>query len=94
MQQSRTLARWQRLVGTVPALVWGAMRSAPAAACPACYESSSPNVLATYYLSTVMLTVLPFVIIGTLVAVGMHLARRLGESSAADAVTLTEPPPA
>jgi hypothetical protein len=85
----------QRLAEMALALLSASMCSAPAAACPACYESSSPKVLATYYLSTLMLTLLPFAIIGTLVAVGLYLARRPGESPAAtDAAALIEPPTA
>jgi len=49
-----------------------------AVACPRCYESSSPQVLTSYYLSTFILTVLPLVVIGAIAAIGWHLARRFG----------------
>ena len=47
-----------------------------ALACPACYASLSSRVLHSYYLSAVFLSLLPFAIVITLVAVGRSLRRR------------------
>ena len=45
-------------------------------ACPSCYASLGSRLLHTYYLSTIFLSLLPFVTIVTLVAVGRSLRRR------------------
>ncbi len=45
-------------------------------ACPNCYASLGSRLLHTYYLSTIFLSLLPFAIIVTLVAVGRSLRRR------------------
>ncbi len=45
-------------------------------ACPSCYASLGSRLLQTYYLSTIFLSLLPFAIILTLVAVGRSLRRR------------------
>lgn len=45
-------------------------------ACPSCYASLGSRLLHTYYLSTIFLSLLPFAIIVTLVAVGRSLRRR------------------
>jgi len=47
-----------------------------AIACPKCYGSSSPGVLESYYLSTLMLTLLPFAVVGTIVVLGFRFKRR------------------
>ena len=47
-----------------------------ALACPNCYASLGSSLLHTYYLSTIFLSLLPFAIIVTLVAVGRNLRRR------------------
>ena len=59
------------------------------AACPRCYESSSPQVLTSYYLSTFILTVLPLVVVGAIAAIGWHLARRFRAEP--DAASTVEP---
>ena len=88
----RLIGRPSRLAGIV-----GAVLSSPTGvlACPACYASSSTRVLNFYYLSTAMLTLLPFAVVGTLVVVGLHFKRQaaLGqEDSGSDDVSgLTEP---
>ncbi len=53
-----------------------AFSPAVAAACPKCYGASSPQVLSSYYLSTLMLTLLPFAVLGTIAAIGWHFKRR------------------
>jgi len=45
-------------------------------ACPSCYASLGSRLLHTYYLSTIFLSLLPFAVIVTLVAVGRNLRRR------------------
>jgi hypothetical protein len=45
-------------------------------ACPNCYASLGGRLLHTYYLSTIFLSLLPFAIIVTVVAVGRNLWRR------------------
>lgn len=46
-----------------------------AVACPSCYGSVEKTVLDTYYLSTVMLSLLPFGLVATLAGVGWFLSR-------------------
>jgi hypothetical protein len=53
-----------------------ALHPAAALACPACYASMGSRLLNPYYLSTAFLSLLPFAILVTLVAVGRHLRRR------------------
>ena len=53
-----------------------------AAACPQCYGSEPAQVLKTYYLSTALLSLLPVVVIGTLVAVGFSLRRQIAAATA------------
>ena len=55
----------------------------PALACPLCYASIPLRVLRSYYLSAVLLTILPFAVVGSLVALGMHMARRAGNNGPA-----------
>ncbi len=64
---------------------------AAAAACPLCYGSSAPQVLNAYYLSTAVLSLLPFAIIG---AIGLVAARMLRRSpaAAAERIDPTQPP--
>ena len=45
-------------------------------ACPNCYASLGTRLLHTYYLSTIFLSLLPFAVVVTLVAVGRNLRRR------------------
>jgi len=52
------------------------MSPAAALACPACYASLSSRLLHSYYLSTIFLSILPFAIVCTLVAIGRSLRRR------------------
>jgi hypothetical protein len=44
-----------------------------ALACPACFASSSPKTLTAFYISTLLLTAMPFALIGGFV---MFLRRR------------------
>lgn len=46
-------------------------------ACPNCYGSSENSVLGTYYLSTAMLSLLPFGVVAGLFAVAWQLRRNL-----------------
>ncbi len=48
-----------------------------ATACPMCYGSSSSRVLDIYYLSTLLLSLLPFAIVAAIVAVGLHIKRQV-----------------
>lgn len=48
-------------------------------ACPRCFESSGPRVLAAYYLSTALLSLLPFAIIGSIGLIAFRFARRARE---------------
>jgi hypothetical protein len=74
------------LVTAATALALGAGR---AVACPSCYGSLESKVLDTYYLSTVMLSLLPFALVAAITALGWLLARQL--SVPADAPTVTLP---
>lgn len=47
-----------------------------ALACPACYAALAPRLLATYYVSTAFLSLLPFAIVATLLTVARRLQRR------------------
>jgi hypothetical protein len=53
-----------------------AFSPAVAAACPKCYGASGPQVLSMYYLSTLILTLLPFAVLGTIGAIGWHFKHR------------------
>jgi predicted cobalt transporter CbtA len=37
-----------------------------AQACPSCFSNGNPQVLRTYYLTAALMTVLPFLVIGTI----------------------------
>jgi hypothetical protein len=45
-------------------------------ACPACYSSLGSRLLHSYYLSTIVLSILPFAIVCGLIAAGRSLRRR------------------
>jgi hypothetical protein len=64
---------------TFTTLAWAAVilgcTAGGAAACPACYGSAEKNVLDTYYLSTVVLSLLPFGIVAAIASLGWVLAR-------------------
>jgi hypothetical protein len=62
------------LVTAATALALGA---GGAAACPSCYGSLESKVLDTYYLSTVMLSLLPFALVAAIATLGWLLARQL-----------------
>ncbi len=47
-----------------------------AEACPVCFSSATEEVLHTYYLSAAMLTLLPLLVIGTLVGLFVFSLRR------------------
>ena len=49
-----------------------ALSAAPAIACPACFAASSPGTLRAFYLSTVLLTTMPFLIIAGFVILLRH----------------------
>jgi hypothetical protein len=78
------------LTGLLAAGLWLLLSPVAAAACPACYESSSSSVLMTYYWSAVMLTLLPFAIIGTIVIVARHLGRQAAGASADGSVLVED----
>jgi hypothetical protein len=67
------------LLTAATALALGAGR---AAACPSCYGSSESKVLDTYYLSTVMLSLLPFALVAAIAGLGWLLARQLSAPEA------------
>jgi len=52
------------------------MRPAAALACSACFASSQAGVLRAFYLSTGILTVLPFIIIGAIIFSIARISRR------------------
>jgi hypothetical protein len=45
-------------------------------ACPACFAASSERTLRAYYLSTMLLTVMPFVLIGGVIFAVFLIGRR------------------
>jgi hypothetical protein len=47
-------------------------------ACPNCFASSAGHVLDTYYFSTLMLSLLPFAVVGAITAVGLSFRRGRG----------------
>jgi len=55
-------------------------RAPEAWGCPVCFGAGDDNVLWFYYLSTVMLSLLPFAIVGTIAAVVLWLRRQEGEA--------------
>lgn len=59
------------------AIVVGAVALAPGAAlaCPSCFGTVEQKVLDTYYLSTAMLSLLPFVLVGVGILVARFFAR-------------------
>lgn len=61
--------------------------SAPLAAmaCPNCYASTDRDILDTYYLSTSLLTLLPFGIVGVLMMVARHFRESVVEESGLEA---------
>ncbi|MFQ5668017.1 MAG: hypothetical protein ACE5I7_16500 [Candidatus Binatia bacterium] len=61
------------LAGTVTVLLASPLA---AGACPLCYGSSSGRVTNAYYLSTLMLSVLPFAVVGVVAAVAWRVRRR------------------
>lgn len=65
---------------------------AAARACPNCYAASPGRVLNTYYLSTLLLSLLPFVIIAAVAVVGLRLYR--GGVRQEDGGGRTDAPPA
>ena len=74
MRRLSTIAGWLFAVAALPL---------PAAACPACYGASGPRVLLSYYLSTILLSLLPFAIVGTIVAVALNLRRQIRQQDVA-----------
>lgn len=72
--QSRRRAR--HVAESVAILVSAVLATAPAAfACPNCFGSSESNVYDMYQYSTVWLSLLPFLIVGTIAATIRHYAR-------------------
>ncbi len=80
-----------RNAGIGAAIVGVTLAAFPAAAgaCPLCYGSSAPQVLNAYYLSTAVLSLLPFAIIGVIGYLAVRMARR----AQAAAHPQTEPAP-
>ncbi|MFI5396142.1 MAG: hypothetical protein ACHQ9S_11475 [Candidatus Binatia bacterium] len=73
---------WCRALPRSAALLSGVilvLAPAAARACPMCYESSRPGVLSAYYLSTALLTLLPFAIFGAVAFVAFRIAHRARE---------------
>ncbi len=68
------------------------LRATAARACPNCYAASPTRVLSTYYLSTLLLSLLPFVIIAAIAAVALRLYR--GVVRQEDAGGAADAPPA
>ena len=62
----------------LPTIAGIALALSPTAAfaCPACYASLGSRLLNTYYLSAIFLSLLPFAVVITLVAVARSLRRR------------------
>ncbi|MGO9450668.1 MAG: hypothetical protein ACLQDV_06415 [Candidatus Binataceae bacterium] len=52
-----------------------ALAPAIASACPACFAASGARGLHAYYLSTMLLSTMPFLLIGTIVTIA-YVARR------------------
>jgi len=71
---------WSAFVGVALAIM-----SAPAAAfaCPSCYAASGSGSLRAYYISTAILTTMPFLLIGSIGAIFYSARRR--RSGAIDA---------
>lgn len=68
-------------MGTVIAALAGAgWPGAPAWACPVCFASSGQQVLYAFYASTVVLSLLPFLLVG---AFAFYLSRLSGGSAGA-----------
>ena len=63
------------------AIIIAAYLPRAAAACPQCYGSEPTRVLWTYYLSTVLLSLLPAAIIGTLIAVAFSIKRQMEQAA-------------
>ena len=63
--------------------------TATAFACPNCYGASDSNVLSMYYLSAIMLTLLPFTIVGGIFAIVSYLRR---QAAALDGEPIVTPP--
>ncbi len=74
----RTVARDELAAATLGLMV--AALPGAAHACPLCYGSSAPQVLNAYYLSTAVLSLLPFAIVG---AIGLLAVRMLRRAQAA-----------
>lgn len=70
---------------TLTTLVWTVIEAAcavrDASACPSCYGSVEKNVLDTYYLSTMMLSLLPFGIVAAIAVLGWMFMRSPAPSS-------------
>jgi hypothetical protein len=65
-----------RVIGwTLAATAWAALLPASAAACPTCFAASDERALHGYYLSTAILSAMPFLLIG-LIAVIAYAAKR------------------
>lgn len=58
-------------LGLVSALALGATT---ASACPVCFAASGPRAAEVYYLSTVMLSLLPFAVVASIIAVARRLS--------------------
>jgi hypothetical protein len=65
----------------LPAIVGLALTLSPVAAlaCPACYSSMGSHLLNTYYVSAIFLSLLPFAVVITVVAVARSLRRRFDD---------------
>ncbi len=66
---------------------------AAAGACPLCYGSSAPQVLNAYYLSTAVLSLLPFTIVGVIGYLAVRMARRAQAAAHSPTEPASEPTP-
>ena len=88
------IRRFVRQLSPVGGTVLTLLLQSPVAAvaCPMCYGSSSSRVLDTYYLSTLMLSLLPFCILGVIAGVALHMKRRArGRERRTDGAVLGQP---
>ncbi len=86
--QHTTVPRFVSALGLATSI----LTPAAALACPACYASAAPRVIASYVLSAAILTLLPFTIMGIGAGIALYL-RRQGRalSSAASPLPSSDP---
>lgn len=62
-------------VASIPAMMLASV--GPTWACPTCFASAGANVLRTYLLSTIWLSLLPFALIGGVVLLAVRMRREI-----------------